>query len=700
MLQQSLLFIEDDGCEPEFEHFHSLGNDLFLDLRNGPKGEAILYRHGSVIRFVDLSDKVAKKRFVVDVVNDHGARQTKLAKVLGISRQTIHNYLASHKYFGDEGLVYSYNPEKSKNLAKQRALHADQLPSGNKAEQVAVIRAEQREQESAAQMSLNFSFGDNDRSEEVAEEEQPFSEQHGWEASRYAGAIVYWIPLIVQSCWLQLVMGHFGRGWRIFSVFLLMAGLDIRSIEQMKHVRSREAGLVLGLGTVPSKSTLWSWFYQVAKQGLARTVLDDYFRMQIRAGLVGLYIWFTDGHLLPYTGKQKVHYSYNTQRRMPVPGRTSQVTCDHTGRIVDFVIDEGKGEMKQRIIEVVEKWLPEMSQRPIAVFDREGYDKAFFSQLVKAEQPFVTWDKNVDSERLAGIDDASFTLEFTFNGKRYSVFEEEKSFSHTPEKETEPHTFTLCHLIIWNRSSNRRTCGLAYGSQSTEEAVCAILSRWGASENTFKHMQERHPLHYHPGFALVESERQEITNPEIKDKEKVITRLGKAIAKLHRRLFKAKEQTNKDGTSRSNSQRQRLQNEILQQEAELKRVRDEKKQLPERVDVSTLENYRSFKQIDNEGKYLFDFVTTAVWNTRKQMVDWLRDYYKSENDLVDLFYAITKSHGWVRSTATQVTVRLEPLQQAKRRAAQEQLCRKLTALGAQTPTGKRLVVEVGESPLT
>jgi hypothetical protein len=698
MLQQSLFF-EGNGNEHSPTALYSLGGDLYLDLRNGPKGHAIVYRHSSFIKAVDLSDKVAKKLFVVEVVNDLGAQQTKLADVLKISRQTIHNYLQSYKYFGKEGLVYGYNPDETKNLAKQRTLHADQLPRGNKAEQVAAIRAEQREQESAVQMSLNFSFGDNDRSEEVADEEQPFSEQHDWESSRYAGVFIYWIPLIVQSHWLQLIMGHFGAGWRIFSVFLLMAGLNIRSIEQMKHVRSAEAGMVLSLGTVPSRSTLWTWFYEVAKQGLARTILDDYFRLQIRAGLVGYYIWFTDGHLLPYTGKQKVHYSYNTQRRMPVPGRTSQVTCDHTGRIVDFVIDEGKGEMKQRIIEVVDKWLPEMSARPISVFDREGYDKAFFSQLVKAEQPFVTWDKNVDIERLVGIDDQSFTLKFTFNGKRYSVFEEEKTFSHTPANETEPHTFALRHLIIWNRSSNRRTCGLAYGSQSTEDAVRAILSRWGASENTFKHIQGRHPLHYHPGFTLIKSERQEIANPEIKEKEKLITRLCKGIAKLHRKLFNAKEQTNKDGTPRSNSQRQRLHKEIQQKEAELERAHQEKKRLPEKVDVSKLEDYCSFKRIDNEGKYLFDFVTTAVWNARKQMVDWLRDYYEYENDLVDLFYAITKSHGWVRSTATEVTVRLEPLQQVKRCAAQEQLCRKLTAFGAQTPTGKRLVVEVGESPL-
>jgi len=96
-----------------------------------------------------------------------------------------------------------------------------------------------------------------------------------------------------------------------------------------------------------------------------------------------------------------------------------------------------------------------MPARPIALFVGEGYDKAFFSQLVKAEQPFVTWDKNVDSEHLPGIDDKSFTLEITFNGKSYSVFEEEKTFCHTADNETEPHKLTLRHLIIRNRSSNR-----------------------------------------------------------------------------------------------------------------------------------------------------------------------------------------------------------------------------------------------------
>jgi hypothetical protein len=56
--------------------------------------------------------------------------------------------------------------------------------------------------------------------------------------------------------------------------------------------------------------------------------------------------------------------------------------------------------------------------------------------------------------------------------------------------------------------------------------------------------------------------------------------------------------------------------------------------------------------------------------------------------VIDLIYAITECHGWVKSESDKMVVRLEPLQQASRRKAQEQLCKKLNVLGAQLPTGK------------
>jgi hypothetical protein len=503
------------------------------------------------------------------------------------------------------------------------------------------------------------------------------------------------------------VIGFFGSSWRIFQVFLLMSGRNIRSIEQLKNVRFREAGIVLGFSQIPSLPKVREWFYIVASKRKSMELLYNYFRYQIRAGLVSSLLWFTDGHLLPYTGKAKVHYAYNTQRRMPVPGRTNLVTCDLSGRIVDFEIQEGKGDLCSRILDLAHKWEPELSERPVSIFDREGHGAPFFSSLVKSKTPFVTWDKHVNTSQLESIPDADFIEHFEFNDKEYSVFEKDKAFIYKPDEvevkgKLKSHSFTLRHIFLWNRSSQHRTCGLAWDasrSLSLKECTKAILSRWGASENTFKHLQARHPLHYQPGFELIQSEQQEIANPAIKEQQGLISRLRKQLDRLRIKLGQTLESLKKDGTPRRNSARTQLEKSIEEHKISLNQARDVKKQLPGRVDVSTLENYRSFQRVDNEGKNIFDFVTTSVWNARKEMVDWLRRYFDNENELVDFFYAITESHGWVRSTNEMVTVRLEPLQQPRRRAAQRQLCRKLTGLFSQTPSGKWLIIEVGESPL-
>ena len=56
-------------------------------------------------------------------------------------------------------------------------------------------------------------------------------------------------------------------------------------------------------------------------------------------------------------------------------------------------------------------------------------------------------------------------------------------------------------------------------------------------------------------------------------------------------------------------------------------MKQQAKAIPEKVDVSSLEDYRCFEQIADESKYLFDLVTTSVWNARKQMVEWLLPLY-------------------------------------------------------------------------
>jgi hypothetical protein len=693
-LEQTTLFNMDAASRGKRA---DLGAGLSLEIITGKRPRAVLYRAGARIKEVDLANRVEKRLLVVEAV-DLGAKQSRLASALQMSRQTIHNHLETRKHFGLEGLIHSYTPRESKGLRKQREMHSEERAGGNKVKLLAEMRKANR-RETPRQMRLNFSFGDSAR--QVEKSEQPYAETHEWEPSRYAGVFMYLPPLLSQWKWLQLVMGHFGSAYKIFMVFLLMAARNIRSIEQLKHVRSREAGAVLGLRRLPSRPKIWEWFYSAAELKLSLVLLGDYFRHQLRSGLVGLWLWFTDGHLLPYTGKEPVRYGYNTQRQMPIPGQTNMVTCDLSGRVVDFAIQEGKGDLRRHVLTVAGKWSEEIGGRPVMVFDREGYGAAFFSALVREGTPFVTWEKHADAAKLEALEAGRFTDEFEFNGKRYGVFEEAKAYSHEIE-DAPAHSFELRRIFLWNKTGNRRACGLAWDGgkgMSTVECACAILHRWGASENSFKHIQERHPFHYRPGFKLVESEHQEIANPAIKEKRDLIQRVKTALGKLYKKLAQAREVFNKDGSPRVSSVHARVKKSIAEQEATLQRLQDEKKQLPEKIDPTSLQDYRAIKRIDNEGKNLFDFVTCSVWNARKQMVEWLQPYFNQDNEVVDLFYAITSCHGWVKSTEQEVVVRLEPLQQEKRRRAQEQLCRKLTSLAVQTPTGKYMVIEVGDSPL-
>lgn len=706
----------------------ALGRGYALRLPRGPRAPGDLYHRGSLSKRVNLHDKAERRLLAVELMQ-HGVNQTRLAEALQLSRQTLHNYRESYREFGVHGLLHGYSPGRSKSEERQRHLHVHQRRPGTKARELEALRRAKREQTGAPeQVALSW---EGEPAVYVLEEPAiettlgaalatapeaaaaspapvsvlPYAQAHGWEASRYAGVFPLLLVLVSQWQWLARLMGLFGDGWRPFMAFVLMAGRNLRSLEQLKHVRAQEAGRVLGLGCLPSVDTLWGWFHAVAKRQLAGPLLAAFFRDQIQHGQVGGQWWYTDGHLLPYTGGHKVHYAYHTQRRMPTPGQTNLVTCDERGRIVCFAIQEGKGDLRARILALGAYAREQgLGLPPVQIFDREGTGLAFFAALVAQQTPFITWEKDADAAHLRALAEHEFTASVHVNGTDYRLLEETRACVHVPEGKGKDaaQRFDLRRVVVWNLRTNHRASVLCWDGQqglSSADIAAAMLQRWGASENTFKHLKERHPYHYHPGFALSESARQDIANPEIKALEQIIQRTKRKLGRLYKQLAKSKPSTNKDGTPRANGKSQRLAAAIAAKEAELKRLGTEKAQLPERIDVGGLSDYRSFQAIDNEGKNLFDFVTAAVWNARRQLIDWLAESYPKDSDRVDLLYAILNCHGWIRSDDQWVVVRLEPLQQPARRYAQEQLCRKLNGLGAKIPGGKWLRIEVGDSPL-
>ncbi|WP_300460773.1 hypothetical protein [Desulfobacula sp.] len=69
-----------------------IGANLFLIFNSRNKNLVTLKNRDVIVKKADLSDKPAKKLFVIDAF-ELGATKYLLADALKISRQTIHNYI-------------------------------------------------------------------------------------------------------------------------------------------------------------------------------------------------------------------------------------------------------------------------------------------------------------------------------------------------------------------------------------------------------------------------------------------------------------------------------------------------------------------------------------------------------------------------------------------------------------------------------
>ncbi len=535
---------------------------------------------------------------------------------------------------------------------------------------------------------------------DINEQDEPYAEPQEQQTNRYAGVFAIIILLVSQYKLFNWIIGFFGSSYKIFMIFVLMSIKGIRSIEQLKNVRLKEAGAIIGLSKIPSLPGVWELFYSAANKLLSINLLSRFFSWQITRGFVSNRFWFTDGHVLPYSGKKKMHLIYNTKKRETEPGCMNFVSCDIKGKIIDFEIKEGGSGLRQHLINLHDKWKSHFSETdyPVHVFDREGDGSDFFYELVKRNCPFVTWEKGGDRKKLYKYPESDFTHKTTINKVEYLYFEIEKHFSST-DKSPEKYSFTLRRFYILNSSTKKRTSVLAFNGKtelSEQDCIYAILNRWGASENTFKHMGNQQATSYRPGFKLTVSGNQTIPNPERKALDKEIKAKNTAYLRKCKMLSEKDKIENKSGEVRVNDAYSKLKSEVIELKKQKIELSNQKSELPERLDISGLEDYRSFEEHDNEGKNLFDFVGSLVWNARKNGVEILEQFYPYKNDIVDLFYAIINCHGTIQINQHEIRVTLEPLQQSSRRSAQIDFCKRLTEMGAKTPMKKSMMIQVTE----
>ncbi len=128
-------------------------------------------------------------------------------------------------------------------------------------------------------------------------------------------------------------------------MFVMMHVNKIASVEQFKLSYKREFGQILGIKKLAYLSKIRENIWELVELQEAETVIKSFFKHQMIKGIVSIWRIFLDGHLVPYSGKEKIHKAHSTQRDLMMPGQTEFFGHDSNGNIVYFDIQEGKGDM-------------------------------------------------------------------------------------------------------------------------------------------------------------------------------------------------------------------------------------------------------------------------------------------------------------------------------------------------------------------
>lgn len=646
----------------------NIGNNLAAERDND---KVTIYNFGSLLKHVDISDAFERRLLIVELVNDLGAKPSLVAIALKISRQTVYNTLDAYKQLGRQGLLDN----------KRRG-------NGNKARIFEEQRKLQNQAKTDSQIAIQFS------------DELPdyFDDSTDWQKTRYAGGLIF--SAILENKWnlIPFFSSAYGKLAKVFILFVQMLVHGIKSIEQLKAVKKKEFGLACGMsGSSPSRETFSLWLHTISALGYARAMIKRFFREQIIAGIVNIYVLFVDGHFLAYSGKEKVHKGYKTQRRLVMPGQTTIYFHDASGRVVYFSLEEGQGDLRQNIVDISKEFQTQFNEdiTPLIVSDRETWCMEHFIEM--SDYRFVTWEKNTYKKEINELSDDLFSDIVIVNERPYRFYE----FPEKKEYQNGDKTLSVAlrRIVIWNLESDTRPVCVSNDAIEKDKIFLGqnMLGRWGASENGFKHSGDRFNLNYVPLIKVTEdSENQEMKNPVFKQTTAKKRTIENGLQKVINTLVDVDEVYNKDGSVRSNSKRQRLLRERSELEDELVAVKEQLKVIPERINLKDeTDGEKSFKVIDQETKNLFDLVQSMVWNARRTLIDMLRHHYSDKRDLINLLDHISRCHGWVKTTQNAVIVQLEPLDVPRYRAAQKGFINELNSLKACLPNGKVFKFSVG-----
>lgn len=437
--------------------------------------------------------------------------------------------------------------------------------------------------------------------------------------------------------YLKLPKGFYS-GLHILLVLGFMALGRIRRPEGLRHVPPGEFGKVMGLDRVPEVRTLRAKITAMAQTGhpeawmkeLSRTWMDN---DPEEAGYL-----YVDGHVRVYFGHSALlPRRYVSRDRLCLRGTTDYWVNDALGRpffVVSKTVTEGlAGTLLEDIVPELLASVPgqpteaELDADPrlhrfVTVFDREGATYSLLAALWEKRIGTLTYRKNVTD---AWPDTEFIETEVVLPGG-----------GRTRMKLAMRETLLTAGEASMTLTEVRRLTGTGHQTavictaRRLDMRVIAgrMFARW-CQENFFAYMMQHYDI---DGLVQYGAESipgtVEVVNPLWRTLDKAVKN---ALAALRKAQAKLGAEIAPDNTAAFQEKAELLET-VQIAEAELKRLRAERKNTPRKVPLAELPEEQRFRQLLPLNKILADAVKMIAYRAETALVARLLPHLKKEDE--------------------------------------------------------------------
>jgi hypothetical protein len=540
----------------------------------------------------------------------------------------------------------------------------------------------------------------------------------------------------------RVVYGRLKNGWyglrSLVWTLVVMALVRIKRPEQIKNHDPAGLGCVLGLPRAAEVKTIRRKLNEIAQRGRAAEWHRRLARRRVEQQPSALATLYVDGHVRAYHGQHRIGKTHVSRLKRVLRAETDYWVHQAHGQPLLVVHEPVDSSFRETLRDSV---LPEIrrvigNRRVRIVFDREGWSRELFDDLLSLDFDFMTYRKG-PYEPLADSEFAEAT--FAVPGQPAVRYE-------LAETVFEQAGWPRLRLVAVKRKNGGQTHVLASGQLTWQaldqdagaadlpaaELAWWMFHRW-SQENWFKYMRTEYALDVLVDYSVeLDDAERLVVNPQWRELDRQVaslrSRLERAQAKYARLVMKSEEvmksqeqasseQATGDSTERKSSTaspsrcaqpdcqcltcRSLAQSsEVAKRSTEYDAARVERGATPRKIRLVEASD-RDVVKLSYERKLFTDTIKLGAYEIETRLYEMLGVTYRnSETEGRSLIRAILEGSGDIRVESGTIEVHLDQLSAPRYTQAMQSLCAQMNALSPVLPeTNHRLHFLVKPRPV-